>query len=415
MHVLMVSDVFFPRVNGVSTSIETFREALTAQGHRVTVVAPDYRGRRRTLVEADGTLVRIPARRVPFDPEDRFMSRRAIARLLPWLRARGVDRVHVQTPFVAHGAGRALARALAVPVLATYHTFFEEYLHHYLPLVPAGVTRALARRVSRRQCNEMDRIIVPSRAMAEVLRDYGVQAPLSVLPTGIPLERFARGDGHAFRRRYDIATDRPVMLTVSRMAFEKNLDFLLDVLARLRRRLPRLLFLMAGEGPMRPHLARRVAAEGLSDHVRFLGYLDRERELTDCYQAADVFVFASRTETQGLVLLEAMAAGLPVVALAEMGTRDVLQEGRGCRIARDDVVDFAAKVERVLVDNRQRRRLADSGRRHAREWAAPVMAERLAEIYAAMRPGDTRPVAAEAAGTAAPAVASGARQWRKGG
>jgi len=414
VHVLMVSDVFFPRVNGVSTSIETFREALTAQGHRLTLVVPDYKGRRAVSREAEGALIRIPARRVPFDPEDRLMSRRAIDRLLPWLREQGVDRVHVQTPFVAHGAGRHLARALGVPVLTTYHTFFEEYLHHYLPLVPAAVTRALARRISRRQCNRMDRVIVPSRAMADVLRDYGVEAPLSVLPTGIPLERFGRGDGHAFRRRLGIDPDRPVMLTVSRMAFEKNLDFLLDVLARVRRRIPRVLFLMAGEGPMRRHLTRRVAAEGLSEHVRFLGYLDRERDLTDCYQAADVFVFASKTETQGLVLLEAMAAGLPVVALAEMGTRDVLREGQGCRIACDETADFARKVERVLADNRLRRQLADSGRRYAREWAAPRMAERLIEIYAAMRPDEAAGGGNTEEAPAVLPVATGARQWRRG-
>ena len=330
-----------------------------------------------------------------------------------------MDRVHVQTPFVAHGAGLHLARKLGVPVLTTYHTFFEEYLHHYLPLVPAAVTRALARRISRRQCNEMDRVIVPSQAMAEVLREYGVRKPLSVLPTGIPLERFGRGDGHAFRRRMGIDTDRPVMLTVGRMAFEKNLDFLLDVLVEVRRRIPRVLFLMAGEGPMRRHLRRRVAAEGLSEHVRFLGYLDRNRDLTDCYQAADVFVFASKTETQGLVLLEAMAAGLPVVALAEMGTRDVLREGEGCRIARDEVPDFARKVERVLADNRLRRQLADRGRRYAREWAAPVMAERLIGIYAGMRPDEeTHPVAEgnPKAPKADPLpMATGSRQWRRSG
>ncbi len=384
MHVLMIADVFFPRVNGVSTSIQTFRQELHRQGHALTLIAPDYRGRRRVVMEEHGTLLRIPARRVPFDPEDRFMHRRAIARLLPHLRDRRVDLVHIQTPFVAHYAGRSLARELGVPLLTTYHTFFEEYLHHYLPGVPARMTRALARRFSRQQCNEVDRVIVPSTAMAEVLRRYGVERPVTVLPTGIPLSRFARGDGHAFRRRLGIDADRPVMLTVGRMAFEKNLDFLIDVLQRVRRRLPRVLLLLAGEGPMRPHLMRRVAREGLDDHVQFLGYLDREQALTDCYQAADVFVFASRTETQGLVLLEAMAAGLPVVALAEMGARDVLREGQGCRIARDDVDDFAGKTERILVDVRQRRQLADRGRRYAREWAAPVLAERLAGVYARM-------------------------------
>ncbi|MEW5892710.1 MAG: glycosyltransferase [Pseudomonadota bacterium] len=375
MRVLMVSDVYFPRVNGVSTSIETFRRSLADQGVEVRLVAPRYGDE----AEVPG-IRRIPGWRVPRDPEDRLASwPRLRAAVLE--EAAACDLVHIQTPFLAHYAGLHAARKHGLPVLATYHTLFEEYLHHYAPLLPAEWLKALARRFSRSQCNALDAVVVPSSAMRDRLGSYGVTAPMHVLPTGIPLDRFAVGDGAAFRKWHGIAPQRPALLFVGRVAFEKNIDFLLDALAIARQRLPELLLLVTGEGPALEALRQRVQAMGLANNVRFLGYLDRVRELPDCYAAADVFVFASRTETQGLVLLEAMAMGLPVVALAAMGTCDILAPGRGCLTPDDDVSAFAQAILTLLEDAKLRRRLADEARAYAREWADDRLAGRLAELY----------------------------------
>src|SRR5262245_60408737 len=148
MRILMFSDVYFPRVNGVSTSIQTFGRQLAALGHEVQLVAPSY----EPLAEPEPGIVRLPARTVPFDPEDRAMGFHAALQLEPALRERRFDLIHIQTPFVAHYAGVALSRKLGLPRVETYHTFFEEYLHHYIPAVPGSWTRALARMFSRAQC-----------------------------------------------------------------------------------------------------------------------------------------------------------------------------------------------------------------------------------------------------------------------
>ncbi len=167
---------------------------------------------------------------------------------------------------------------------------------------------------------------------------------IDILPTGIPAERFEAGDGGAFRRRHGLDPERPLLLFVGRAAHEKNIGFLLDMMLDLRNRRPDALLLIAGEGPAAPNLRAQAARLGLGDSVRFLGYFDRGGELQDCYSAADVFVFSSLTETQGLVLLEAMAQGVPVVAIPRMGTIDILGPGLGCRHAPDDRAGFAQVV-----------------------------------------------------------------------
>lgn len=375
MRVLMVSDVYFPRVNGVSTSIETFRRTLADHGVEVRVVVPRYADE----PEVEG-IVRVPGRAVPRDPEDRLASWTAL-RAAVQKEAAGCDLVHVQTPFLAHYAGVSAARQFGKPVIATYHTLFEEYFHHYAPFVPAAWLRGLARRLSRSQCNALDGVVVPSTAMRERLDVYGVRVPTHVLPTGIPTGRFTGGDGRRFRERHGLPAEQPCALFVGRVAFEKNIDFLIDTLAIARREVRDLILLVTGEGPAERALQRRAEALGLADAVRFIGYLDREHALPDCYAAADCFVFASRTETQGLVLLEAMAAGLPVVALPAMGTRDILAPDRGCLAPEDDVADFAAAMIRLLLEPGLRSRLSQEARDYAREWSDDRLAARLAALY----------------------------------
>ncbi len=380
MHILYISDVYFPRINGVSTSIETFRGELIAAGHAITLIAPNYLPAKEVELAANG-IYRIPSRAVPRDPEDRLMSYRATLKLLGELRHRSIDLVHIHTPFVAHYAGLALARALGVPCVATYHTYFEEYLGHYLPFLPGSWVRAIARRFSRAQCNDMNTVLVPSAAMRRVLEGYGVSQPLTVLPTGIPEDFFTAGDGARFRAEHGIAPGRPMALFVGRVAFEKNIGFLIEVIAQAKRTLPDLLLVVAGEGPALPVLRAEARKRGLSEQVNFVGYLDRNSGLRDCYHAADVFVFASRTETQGLVLLEAMAQGVPVVGLAAMGTSDIISPERGAVAAPDQVEGFAASLLGVLNDTNRRAALGLAARDFAREWGAAERAREVAGIY----------------------------------
>jgi len=397
VRVLLLSDVYFPRVNGVSTSIRTFRQDLANCGVDTLLVAPRYTpaapaspappaaatGGAEDLPGEEGVL-RIPAARVPGDPEDRRMSWRALTRALDALPRGEFDLVHIHTPFLAHYAGVRCARRIGIPCVATYHTFFEEYLHHYLPVVPHTLSRFLARSFTRSQCAAVQALIAPSEPMRAVLEAYGVRTPIHILPTGLAPDCFRSGNGGAFRAQAGIDADRPLVTYIGRVAHEKNIGFLLQVFVEVLKSVPRALLVIAGEGPARAALRARVAALGLDAQVHFAGYLARDSALLDCYAAANVFVFASRTETQGLVLLEAMAQGAPVVSTAELGTRSVLP-GSGALIVPEERAAFAAAVVRVLGDAQLRAEMAARGRAHARTWSSAAMARRLADIYRELR------------------------------
>jgi 1,2-diacylglycerol 3-alpha-glucosyltransferase len=378
MKILFISDVYFPRVNGVSTSIKTFVTQLKILGHQVDLIAPDY-GVNNT---SENFVKRIPARSIYFDPEDKLMKYGEALKLLPELQQANYDLIHIHTPFVAHYLGIKLSKLLNIPCVETYHTFFEDYLHHYLPWIPKRLARGLARMISKRQCNAVDAIVAPSQPMLDVLRSYGVLVHADVIPTGLQSSSFAQADGLGFRIKYGIALDRPMLLYVGRVAFEKNIDFLLQMTKCLIEKHPNILLVVTGEGPAEKSLNQLSKTLNLQNNVQFIGYLDRNAELNACYKAADVFVFASKSETQGLVLLEAMAQGTPVVAIAELGTASILVEGEGAMIAPDSTLGFAEKVASLIENPKQRKTLATKAKDYTRNfWTAGVQAERKVAFY----------------------------------
>jgi 1,2-diacylglycerol 3-alpha-glucosyltransferase len=387
VRVLFLSDVYFPRINGVSTSIATFRADLSACGVETTLVAPEYASLSRHATPAEQAadaaegIVRVASARVPGDPEDRRMRWKPLRGALDSLAGGRFDLIHVHTPFVALYAGTGHARRQRIPCVATWHTHFEEYLHQYVPVLPRPIGRTLARAFTRSHARRLDALIAPSAPMRDILERYRVAAPVHVVPTGLSPDRFARGDGARFRARLGLAAGQPLLLYVGRVAYEKNIEFLIRCFARVRLAAPDAVLAIAGEGPAEGTLKRCVHRLGLEAAIRFTGYLDRQRTLLDCYAAADVFVFASRTETQGLVLLEAMAQGAPIVSTAALGTRSILRQESGAIVVPEREKEFAAAAVHVLQSADLRRDLASRGRVYAESWSSRAMARRLAALY----------------------------------
>ncbi len=378
MNILLISDVYFPRVNGVSTSIRTFTQQLQKMGHSVHLIAPDY----GVTTEDEDWITRVDARSIYFDPEDKLMKYGEVLKLSRKLKAMQFDMLHIHTPFIAHYAGLKLAKMLKIPAIETYHTFFEDYLHHYLPWIPQFAARGLARMISKNQCNQVDAIVAPSQPMLDVLRSYGVNTLSEVIATGLQEHSFSPADGNAFKVKHGIALERPLLLYVGRVAHEKNIGFLLVMVKLLSEVMPEVLLVITGEGPAVPSLRASVKAHGIESNVQFIGYLNRETELNSCYKAADVFVFASKSETQGLVILEAMAQATPVVAIAELGTASILIDGQGALISPENESEFVQKVHSLLINPQRCQQLGEVAREYAqKKWSAATQAERMVKFY----------------------------------
>jgi len=265
------------------------------------------------------------------------------------------------------------------PIVHTYHTMFESYVH-YVRFLPHKLAVLLARRFSRWYCNKMDLVIAPSAHMKNILAGYNVYRPIAVNPTGIKTGMLQSANGAAFRERNNIDPRTPLLLFMGRIGWEKNIEFLFKALKEILARMPEVKMMVAGDGPAKggiEDLARRM---GLKDHVRFFGYFTAS-DWADCYAAADVFTFASITETQGLVVTEAMAAGTPVVAVARMGVADIMAGDRGGFLVDPDIDAFAASVLRLLKDPVLRARKSQEARAFAREWSAETMADRMLGHY----------------------------------
>ena len=255
--------------------------------------------------------------------------------------------------------------------------------------IPSGILIPTIKLLSVRYCRNMNLIISPSSQMKDILISYGITKRIEVIPTGVKLDFFHAGDGKEFRKRRGIPENTRILLFVGRIAKEKNIGFLFQVLRRIVARNPGVRLLLAGDGPDKEQLMALVLRKKLDAYVDFLGYLEMN-DLIPCYAAADVLLMASKTETQGLVVAEAMATGTPVVAIAEMGVVDVLEGDRGGVLVNSKVDEFAGAVTELLDDEALYRRKSTEARDTAYRFSIDATTGRLVELYSDLLDGEKR-------------------------
>jgi 1,2-diacylglycerol 3-alpha-glucosyltransferase len=301
----------------------------------------------------------------------------------------GFDILHTHGPLFLEFHGVRWARRIGCPVVHTYHTHWELYAAHYFNAVAARLLVQYLRPLMRRFLNRHDLVLTPSSQMMKVLRSYNVKRRIEVLPTGIDVAAFQMVDrGSAgsrsaelrFRRQWNIGRATKLLFYAGRIVKEKNIPFLYQVLKKVIAKYPDTMLLLAGGGPDRRSLQAQALNEGIGRNVRYCGYLTHQ-ELIPAYHAADLFVFASLTETQGIVLTEAMACGTPVVAVSALGVLDILESGKGGFLVEENVEAFADVVLRLLGD----RQLLDEKSREALEsarlWSIETMVQKLLRFY----------------------------------
>ena len=363
MRIALFTNNYLPFCGGVTISVETLRLGLESSGHEAWVFGPRLTGAEDVSVK----VVRYPSIPVATYPEFALAvpySRR-IDRLVTAL---DFDVIHAHHPFLLGPAARRLARRNRRPLVFTYHTRYEKYAH-YVPL-PLGLVQAAALRISAGFAARADAVLAPSAVIRDELHARGVRTPIAVVPTGVDLERFRPGDRAAARRSLGVGAAAPLVLYVGRLDREKSVDRVLAAFERVASTLPAAQLVLVGQGTETERLRRIARALPVAERIRFLG-LRPHHSLAECYQAADVFLFASETETQGLVLAEAAACGLPAVAVDAPGCDEVVRDGDTGILTKGDPAALAEAVIGLLLDPERRRAMA----RRARE-----IAERLFDV-----------------------------------
>jgi glycosyltransferase involved in cell wall biosynthesis len=374
MRIGLFTDTYLPEANGVVTVVQLMERELRRAGHEVFTFAPAYPG-----FQADSPGVyRFPSAHFPYYRGMRV----ALPYSRPALRAiSGLDILHSHDPFSMGLLAMWASRHYGIPHIHTYHTLYAEY-RRYLPRL-IRPSREMTERLSRAFCNRCQAIIAPSEQMKRELERYGITRPIFPLPFGVDEAEFARKITWDVRAALGLP-EEDLLLYVGRLGLEKNLEFLLRAYKRLLGDRPQARLIIAGDGPFRQALEDYAAELGLQGKVIFTGYLPRER-LIDLYRQATLFVFASKTETQGLVLLEAMMAGLPPVAIGALGVLDLVSSGETGLLVSEDEGEFARACLRLLEDEGERQRLSQEAQRWARQRTARASTARLLEIYAAIR------------------------------
>jgi 1,2-diacylglycerol 3-alpha-glucosyltransferase len=367
----MFADSYLPEINGVVTSIAGTVRALRRRGHRVIVVAPAHEG----ASEDDPNVFRLRSAPFPFYPQFR-MAFPLPAKLLATLPRMPFDVVHVHSMFFIGCLGAYLAQFRKAPLFFTYHTRWTEYAH-YLPQ-HQGLTRAQAVWVSREFSNRCDRVIAPTAGISDLLVSYGVERPIDIIPTGVDLQSFAGADDAVVTRIR--ANGGPLALFVGRLGKEKSVDLLLDAFALAAERMPGVRLIIVGGGPHERELREHAAALPCGDAIEFTGLLD-QATLGAYYRAADAFVFGSTTETQGLVLLEAMAHGVPVVATDCAVSRDVVTAAAGALVP-EDARSFADALLALLgADQPERARRSAAAKAAALPYSVDALTASLERRY----------------------------------
>ncbi len=377
MNILMMTNTYLPFVGGVERSIQTFTQEYRDRGHRTIIVAPTFED--TPTNETD--IVRVPAVQ-HFNGTDFSVQVPIPGVLNAALEGFEPDIVHSHHPYLIGDTALRVAARHAVPVVFTHHTFHERYTH-YVP----GDSPALKRFVTRLAtgyANLCDRVIAPSHGVAETLTARGVKRPITVIPSGIDIAAFGRGDGARFRARFGIPDDAFLVGTVSRLAPEKNVPFLAEAAARFLSCADDRFFAAVGSGPSEKQIDQAARAAGVDARVIRTGTLEGEG-LADAYQAFDLFLFASLTETQGMVLTEAMATGTPVVSLSAVGVDDIVVDGRNGLVLDDgEPDDMKNLMERYRSLPRERKkRFAAEARTTAGAYDRSVCAEKALALYEA--------------------------------
>ena len=376
MKIGFFTDSYRPYTSGVVRSIETFTNELIQLGHQVYIFAPQYKD-----CEKEPGVFRYAS--VPSPTNQDFSLPIPISlKARPLVKKLGLDIIHVHSPFLMGRLGARLARLERIPLVYTYHTLYDKYVH-YVPFAQ-DISSKVVQKLATDFSNRCDLVIVPTGIIGDVIRQNGVKTSIVNIPTGIEIRGYEEGDPHWLKATYNIPQNNRILLFVGRIGQEKNIEFLIRAFDQVQKKEPATTLVLVGGGPQEQELKELVQTLGIEEKVIFTGTLDK-KHVIDCYLGSDLFVFASVTETQGLVIGEAKAAGLPVVAIDAFGVKEMVEHGRSGYLTPLNEGEFVDRILTLLRDHQLYSRMSTAAKEEAQEISAEACALRLVKAYQEIR------------------------------
>ncbi|MCB2359674.1 glycosyltransferase family 4 protein [Clostridium estertheticum] len=378
MNIGIFTDAYYPQVSGVVTSTMILRNELIRLGHSVTIVTVTHPG-----VEEKEGIIRLPS--LPFFllPSQRvgiIYSHKSMNKI----KKLDLDIIHTQTEFSIGIFGRIVARRLGIPVVHTYHTMYEDYIHYVSSGIMLKPASQLAKKVSKLYCRDCSAIIVPTIKVKDALQQYGLRRHIDVIPTGVNIEPFKKSNFdeeliNDEKKSFGINENQPVVLYIGRIAKEKSIDVIINSMNELIRKIPSCKLLLVGDGPERENLETLAKHLGIEKSVVFAGEKPWS-EIGKYYQMGDVFVGASLTETQGLTFAEAMAAQIPVVAKYDKNLDGIIKDGINGRVFYKDE-DLAKILSEVLINKEEHDSMVKNAYDGIEPLSSKCFGENVEKIY----------------------------------
>ena len=394
MNIVMFTDAYWPRVNGVTVSVDSYSRALVKEGHKVLIICSYYPEGLDSAVsifdspktEEGPMIVRVPSLPFFITKEDRVAKFNKWYWVFQQVEKFSPNIIHINTEMIIAEFGFLYARAHNLPAIYTFHTMWEEYAPNYFHMFPAFLVRFVIRGVQKNVLNRSYRVIVPTSQINEVVRKYNQTVETFQLPTGIEPELFEhdRAESEDFREkmenRFPQLKGKRILLFAGRVAKEKNLGFLIKIIPEILKKHPDVLLLVAGNGPDLEYYQNEARKAGIGEACVFTGNMER-RDLAMTYTISEIFVFPSLTDTQGLVTLEAMLSGTPVVAIGALGTLMVMGGDNGGFMVNNNAVEFTSRVLELLENPELRTNKSLEAKQHARAWSIGELTKKLIVIY----------------------------------
>jgi glycosyltransferase involved in cell wall biosynthesis len=376
MRIAIFTNNYLPNPYGVSGSVESFRHEFERFGHEVFVFAPRWKG----YQDKNPRVFRYPA----FETNIKIKFPIAIPysrEVSSILENINLDVVHSQHPNLLGSAAARWARRKNIPLVFTWHTLYDQYAH-FVPFVPRKLAAWFAIRNAGNYANKCDAVVTPTPSVAKIIKNWGVANENIVsIPTGIEEEQFASPDGAVVRKKHNIKDDEVLLFVMTRLTAEKNVEFLVGAALDVLKKNTKTKLMVCGEGNLKEKLMQRVEDAGMKERAVFVGIVSDD-EKKNYYAAGDIFVYASRSETQGMVLTEAMYSGLPIVAVRATGVKDIVEDGRTGFLVREGKKDFGEAVQKLVSDADLRTRFGEKAARVAREkYTSKVCAKKMLEVY----------------------------------